>query len=386
MSGARLTVLMVSDVYFPRINGVSTSIETFRRALVTHGVDVRLVVPRYSDEPDEAGIFRVPGRAVPGDPEDRLVQWRAMHQAVAIAAADCDLVHVHTPFVAHYAGVEAARHHRRAVLLTYHTFFEEYLHHYAPLLPGTLLRTLARRVSRSQCNAVDAVVVPSQAMRERLLGYGTTTPLHVLPTGIPLQAFANAHDTGFRERHAIAEDAPLALYVGRLAHEKNLSFLLDVAARAARRLPRFVLAIAGQGPAVASLRAQAHRAGLDAHLRFIGYLDRNHELPACYACADAFAFASRTETQGLVLLEAMASGLPVVALAAMGTHDILAAGRGTIAPPDDPEAFSDALVGLLSDPTRRQRMSADARAHASEWADEAMACRLAALYRQLAAR
>ena len=96
-----MRVLMVSDVYFPRVNGVSTSIETFRRALVEHGVEVRLVVPRYGNEGDLPGIVRVPGRPVPGDREDRLVGWRAMHRAVLVAARDCDLIHVQTPFVAH---------------------------------------------------------------------------------------------------------------------------------------------------------------------------------------------------------------------------------------------------------------------------------------------
>ena len=106
-----IRVLMVSDVYFPRINGVSTSMETFRRALAGLGIDVRLIVPRYGDEADEAGVIRIPGRRLPNDPEDRLLPWRAMHRRVREAAADCDLIHVQTPFVAHYAGLAAARHH-----------------------------------------------------------------------------------------------------------------------------------------------------------------------------------------------------------------------------------------------------------------------------------
>ena len=89
-----LRVLMTSDVYFPRINGVSTSMATFRSALLAHGIDVRLVVPRYGLEGDEEGIVRVAGRAVPGDPEDRMVGWRAMREAVRSAAADCDVLHV----------------------------------------------------------------------------------------------------------------------------------------------------------------------------------------------------------------------------------------------------------------------------------------------------
>ena len=135
-----MRVLMVSDVYFPRVNGVSTSIETFRQCLRELGVEVRLVVPRYGDEPDEPGIIRVAGRPVPGDREDRLVGWRAMHKAVLAAAADCDLIHIQTPFIAHYAGLKAARRLGLPVLATYHTLFEEYLQHYAPFLPGDWLK------------------------------------------------------------------------------------------------------------------------------------------------------------------------------------------------------------------------------------------------------
>ena len=118
-------------------------------------------------------------------------------------------------------------------------------------------------------------------------------------------------------------------------------------------------------------------------VQFIGYLDRRTELPDCYAAADVFAFASRTETQGLVLLEAMAAGLPVVALAEMGTVDILGAGRGAIVPDDNPYAFSLALGRVLLDADLRNRLAADGRLYASEWSDDLLAGRMAELYRQI---
>ena len=135
-----MRVLMVSDVYFPRVNGVSTSIETFRRTLDGQGIEVRLVVPRYGNEAEEPGVARVAGWPVPGDREDRLVGWRAMHRAVLAAARGCDLIHVQTPFVAHYAGLAAGRALGLPVLATYHTLFEEYLQHYARFLPAGWLR------------------------------------------------------------------------------------------------------------------------------------------------------------------------------------------------------------------------------------------------------
>lgn len=380
-----MRVLMVSDVYFPRVNGVSTSIETFRRTLAGQGVEVRLVVPRYGNEPEETGVVRVAGRPVPGDPEDRLVGWRAMHRAVEQAAADCDLVHIQTPFIAHYAGLKAARRHGIPAVATYHTLFEEYLQHYAPFLPKGWLKGQARAFSRRQCNALDAVVVPSTAMGERLRGYGVTAPIRVLPTGIPLDRFRQGDRAAFRQRHGIPPDRPVALFVGRVAHEKNISFLLEAVAEARLACPDVLLVVTGEGPAQEDLRRRAAELGLADAVRFVGYLDRARELPACYAAADVFVFASRTETQGLVLLEAMAAGLPVIALSAMGTSDILDPGRGCFSPPDDPVKFGTAIARFLGRRDAWADLGRDAAAYAAEWSDGAMAGRLAELYSTLEA-
>lgn len=377
-----IRVLMVSDVYFPRINGVSTSMETFRRALARQDVEVRLAVPRYADEADEPGVVRVAGRRLPNDPEDRLLSWRGMHRAVRAAAAGCDLIHIQTPFVAHYAGLAAARHHNLPALVTYHTLFEEYLQHYVPFLPAGWLRGLARRFSRRQCNSVDAVVVPSSAMAQRLASYGVRTPMAILPTGIPLARFAGGDGAAFRASHGIAPEQPLALFVGRVAHEKNIGFLLDAFGHALAHRPDALLLITGEGPAMDDLRRQADRLGIADSVRFLGYLDRQRALPDCYAAANLFVFASRTETQGLVLLEALAAGTPVVALSAMGTADILADTPGCIAPPDDPRAFGEIVGTLLADPAASQALASQTSQAAAHWSDDATAERLAHFYRQ----
>ncbi|MBI4741030.1 MAG: glycosyltransferase [Betaproteobacteria bacterium] len=382
-----MRVLMVSDVYFPRVNGVSTAIQTCRRTLAGHGVEVRLVAPDYGGACGEPWISRVPSRPVPRDPEDRLMRRSALREAVAAEVArGCDLVHIQTPFLAHYAGHRAASGAGIPVIATYHTLFEEYLQHYAPFVPAGWLRGMARRFSRAQCNALDAVIVPSQAVRQRLAGYGVTAPLHVRPTGVPahrLNPRASAGRDAFRARYGIDPARPVALFVGRVAHEKNIGFLLDVADLARASLPDLLLLVAGEGPALAALRAAVAARGLAANVRFLGYLDRGRELPECYAAADVFVFASRTETQGLVLLEAMAAGLPVVALAAMGTLDILGARRGALVPPDDPAAFAADLLALLRDDALRRRLARDARDTANEWLDETLAGRMAELYRHM---
>ncbi len=382
-----MRILMVSDVYFPRVNGVSTAIQTYREALAARGIEVSLVAPDYGSTCAEPWIARVPSRPVPRDPEDRLVRWGAMRAAVdAAVARGCDLVHVQTPFFAHYAGLGAARRAGLPVIATYHTLFEEYLQHYAPLVPAGWLRSLARRLSRSQCNALDAVIVPSQAIHQRLADYGVTSPLHILPTGVPLERFTAAGSVGrqaFRARHGIDPARPVALYVGRVAHEKNIDFLLDVAEQARHSLPELLLLIAGEGPALPALRDAVGRRGLSTQVQFVGYLDRRTELPDCYAAADVFVFASRTETQGLVLLEAMAAGLPVVALAAMGTLDILGPRRGAVVPDDNPSAFALTLVNVLRDADHRRRLAREGLEYVVEWSDDTLAGRLADLYRQI---
>lgn len=379
-----MRVLMVSDVYFPRINGVSTAIQTYREALAAHGVEVSLVAPDYGNVCAEPWVSRVSARQVPRDPEDRLVRWGAMRSAVdAAVARGCDLIHVQTPFLAHYAGHGAARRAGLPVIATYHTLFEEYLQHYAPFVPAGWLRSMARRFSRSQCNALNAVIVPSQAIHRRLSDYGVTSPLHILPTGIPLGRFGGLGREAFRARHGIDQARPVALYVGRVAHEKNIDFLLDVVDLARESLPDLLLLIAGEGPALAALRESVAARGLSGNVQFLGYLDRRSELPDCYAAADLFAFASRTETQGLVLLEAMAAGLPVVALAAMGTIDILGARRGALVPEDNPAAFALEVVDVLRNEDLRRRLARDGRDYANEWSDETLAGRMADLYRQI---
>jgi len=379
-----MRVLMLSDVYFPRVNGVSTSIETFRARLGEQGVTVQLIAPDYAvDSSREAALQRIPGQPVPGDPEDRRMVWSILKEAAYTAAKACDIVHIQTPFLAHYAGLRAARAFGKPVIATYHTLFEEYLQHYAPWLPAAWLRATARRFSRGQCNDLDAVVVPSTAMHHRLREYGVRVPLHVLPTGIPLSRFRQGHGTAFRRQHGLSPETPIALYVGRVAHEKNIDFLIDVLHRLRHDVPDLTLLITGEGPARAGLQAQVEQLDLATRVRFLGYLDRQRELPDAYAAADVFVFASRTETQGLVLLEAMAMGLPVIALAEMGTKDILMPGRGCLVPGDSIEAFAASVQHFFQDADMRKRLQRTARETAHEWSDETLATRLAALYASL---
>jgi len=382
-------VLFISDVYFPRVNGVSTSIRTFRQDLGSHGVDTRLVAPHYDcppAAPEEQGVLRVPAARVPRDPEDRRMRWRALTRALdALPASEFDLVHIHTPFIAHYAGVRFARRANIACVATCHTFFEEYLHHYVPVLPRRLAKLLARSFTRSQCAAVHALIAPSEPMRAVLTGYGVTTPIHVLPTGLAADRFRAGDGRAFRARAGIDAQRPLLTYIGRVAHEKNIGFLVQVFRRVLASVPEALLVIAGEGPARASLRRQVAHLGLEGRVHFAGYLERDSALLDCYAAADVFVFASRTETQGLVLLEAMAQGAPVVSTAELGTRSILASGCGALIVPEQQQQFAAAVVRVLSDARLRAALAARGRAYARNWSSAAMARRLAELYAELRA-
>jgi glycosyltransferase involved in cell wall biosynthesis len=377
-------ILKVSDVYFPRVNGVSTSIQTFRRSLRQLGHETVLVAPAYPGQPadDEPGIVRVPSRGVPRDPEDRMMRYRDLVASVRalVAGGGFDAVHVHTPFLAHYAALDARRRFGLPVVETYHTYFEEYLYHYVPLVPGALLRFLARRLTVSQCNAVDLLVVPSEAMLGVLRRYGVRARTVVIPTGIELERFRRGDGERFRRLHGIDAGRPVLAHISRVAFEKNIDFIVRSFARVHAARPDALLLIAGEGPAETRLRSLAVRLGLADAIRFLGYLDRAAALRDCYSAADIFVFASRTETQGLVLLEAMALGVPVVSTAVLGTADVLRGAEGAIVVEEDEAGFAAAVLDLIRDPGARARLASGGPVAASRWSATAQAQRLAQLY------
>jgi 1,2-diacylglycerol 3-alpha-glucosyltransferase len=378
--------LIVSDVYFPRVNGVSTSIRSFRTDLVRLGVDSTLVAPQYGKVAEDAQdeVLRVPSRSVPLDPEDRIMNRGALRRCLAaVPREQSTLVHIQTPFLAHYAGLGLARERGVPVIATCHTYFEDYLHHYLPLLPRFAASWLARSVMTRQLNAVDAVVSPSDQVRQRLLAYGVTRPIHVIPTGMTEDRFATGDGQRFRERLGIGARQPLLLNVGRVAFEKNLSFLLAMFTRVHRMQADALLVIAGEGPARNALVREAATLGLGDSVRFVGNLDRDTQLNDCYAAADVFVFASRTETQGLVLLEAMAQARPVVSTACLGTRSVLTPESGAMVVDEDEEDFARAVMAALRDPARSGEQGEKGRRWAARWSSRSMALRMSELYHEV---
>ncbi|MCX7191883.1 MAG: glycosyltransferase [Candidatus Methylopumilus sp.] len=379
-----MNILFISDVFFPRVNGVSTSINTFATELRALGHQVTLIAPSYTDEDkQEEWIVRVPSHKIYFDPEDRLMNFGKLKALLPwVRDKHFDVIHIHTPFTAHYVGIHFGKKLDIPVVETYHTFFEDYLHHYLPFIPQFISRKLARTISRRQCNAVDGIVSPSKPMLDVLKQYGIKTPAEVVATGLDDSSFANVDGEHFRMSHDIPLTQPMLLFVGRVAHEKNIGFLLEMHVKLIRNHPDALLVITGEGPAEESIKHSIEKLGISNKVRMIGYLDRSHELIACYKAADIFVFASKSETQGLVLLEAMAQGTVVVAIAELGTKSILIEGEGVLIAKDDINDFADKVSILLSDAPKRQMIGEKGRQYAQEkWGAGVLAKKVVKFYK-----
>lgn len=376
---------MISDVYFPRINGVSTSIKSFRDELISMGHEVTLIAPRYfNDDEESESLIRIPARKIPFDPEDRLFKRQDVKRITQeLKDKQFDIIHIETPFSAHYEGLRLAKALNIPVVETYHTHFEEYFYHYLPLVPKGVTKSIARQFSRWQCNKVDGIIVPSQAMKEVLEEYGVIKPIEIIPTGMDRYFFNIGNGKAFREKHNIPIDKPVLLHIGRIAHEKNIDFLVHVVNQLKEKIPDILLVIAGEGPALEHLKNLSKKLKLEQNIKFLGYLDRQTELLDCYASGDIFIFASRTETQGLVLLEAMAQGIPVVSTAKLGTVDILSPEQGCIIAEENIDDFSSKLLNVLEDKTLHDRLQEEAPEYAKSWSCSEMAKKVLKYYESI---
>lgn len=380
-----MKILFISDVYFPRVNGVSTSIKTFIEQLVALGHQVDLIAPDYGgSSTNEKHIKRVSARSIYFDPEDRLMRYsKALKLLPELKKIGYDIIHINTPFIAHYLGLKLAKQLGIPCVETYHTFFEDYLHHYLPWIPQWGARSIARAISRKQCNAVDALVVPSQPMLDVLRTYGINTQASVIPTGLQDASFVKADGLRFKQQHGIENNRPMLLYVGRVAYEKNIPFLFEMTKVLAERYPNVLLVVAGEGPAEGALHKLATILKIQDNVHFIGYLDRNTALNDCYKSADVFVFSSKSETQGLVLLEAMAQSTPVVAIAELGTASILVEGEGALISPDNKTIFADKVAQLIENRDQRDALGKRAKNYVvKQWTAEVQAKRMVSFYEQ----
>ena len=214
-------------------------------------------------------------------------------------------------------------------------------------------------------------------------GYGITTPRTVLPTGIDLREFAGGSGVRFREQHGIAADRPTLVTVSRLATEKNIGFLLRVVQRLVAQFPKLLFIIAGEGPDSGRLKKLSASLGLQDNVYFVGNLDRRTTLLDCYRAGDLFVFASPTETQGLVLIEAMALGVPIISTAVMGTATVLHEARSACISAEDESAFAGHVARLLNTPVERAALSEAGPLDAEAWSTVGLMKQVVGLYARL---
>lgn len=377
-----MRILMISDVYFPRINGVSTSIKTFRKELTNLGHEVKLIAPDYrKKDTDNDWIFRIPSRYLPMDPEDRMMKQKYIHLLKdRLKLEKYDIVHIQTPFIAHNTGIQLSRMLNVPRIESYHTHFEECLHHYIPWMPKAITKFSTSCFNRKQCNEVDALIVPSKPMHDILIQQGIKTPIEIIATGIDDTFFKQGNGHGFRERYGIPDNRPVLAHIGRIAYEKNIDFLLHMVVKLRERIPDILLIIAGEGPAENYLRKLAGTLKIENNILFVGYLERSTTLLDCYSAANVFVFSSKVETQGLVLLESMAQGIPVVSISMMGTNDILDAGKGALIANDDTTDFANKVYALLNDAELHRKLSYEANEYARTWSASSFAVKTIELY------
>ncbi len=379
----RVRVGLFTDSFKPYVSGVVRSIEVLRRGLAGRGHRVFVFAPRYpGDAEREDGVFRFCSLPSPTHGEFRLglpLSWRL---GDTVRRLGLDIVHVHSPFLMGWLGLRCARRHRLPLVFTYHTFYHHYVH-YFPFARSWAARAVTAWSARF-AGACDLVVAPSPGAAAFLREIGVGSPLAVVPTGVDLDLLARGNGLAFRRRHGL-EGVPLLLYVGRVAREKDLPFLLRAFGSVSAAVPAARLVVTGDGPALEEVRALAGAEGLEARVVFTGRLE-GAELAGCYRAADVFVFPSLTETQGLVLAEAMAAGLPVVARRAAALGAVLDDGREGFLCAGDEEEFARLAALLLRDAGLRRRMGDMARRRAERFSAVEMVGRLEEYYLELLPR
>jgi 1,2-diacylglycerol 3-alpha-glucosyltransferase len=375
---APLTIGMFTDTYVPEVNGVVTSLVSTARALRRRGHRVIIVGPAHPEGDEEhPDVFHLRSTAFPFYPSLRMAFPLPAKLVTALPSVPFDVVHAHTFFFIGCLGAYLARRRGVPLFFTYHTRFEDYLH-YLPV-HRQISRPQTVWLSREFCNRCDRVIAPTRDTAELLRSYGVTAPFAVLPGGIDREEFG-----GTQPEPAViaqARPGPVALFVGRLGQEKNLDFLLEGFARAVRAVPGARLVIVGDGPYRAHLTERVAALGCEGCVFFAGRVAQR-DLGAFYANADVFVFSSLTETQGLVLVEAMAHGLPVVAVDCAVTREIVAGEAGVLVPAD-PDAFAAAILRVVTESAgHRERRRLAAREAAEPFSIDAVARSLEALYRQ----
>lgn len=385
-SSEPLRIAMFTNNYLPFIGGVPISIERLNRGLQQLGQTVRILAPTYTQpgsDPDNDSVFRCPGlfNVHLGDfPVANIFSRRIKR---AFRSFNCDVVHVHHPFWLGKKGLRLAKKHGRPVIFTYHTRLERYTHYFP--VPGKALKNLVAHILIKRfANRCDAIITPTPSTEEYLRHLGVSALIETLPTGISTEAYTcwtEAQIAALRRRYA-EDDEALLISVSRMAREKNLDFLIDGLHKARELAPRFKCLLVGDGPEKNRLEEKVRRLGLADTVTFTGNLSPD-EVTGHYLAADLFVFASTSETQGMVLVEAMAGGCPVVAVRASGVYDVIHNGHNGFMVAESTESWADTVTMLLEHPDHLSALSNNSRSFAENFSEEKIAEQVLALYRRV---
>ena len=394
-----MKIVMFTDAYWPRVNGVTVSVDSFSRALVNEGHDVLIICSSYPEdvktpislqkddqEIKVPKIIRVPSLPAFITKEDRIAKFDKLYWVFKkVDQFDPDIIHINTEMMIAEFGFWYARTHNLPDVYTFHTMWEDYAPNYLPMFPVFMVKYVIRKVLRSVLSRSYRVIVPTLQIGQAAQKYKSGLKSFLLPTGIDKKVFEHDEKTisAFREKMDIIfpqlKNKRILLFAGRIGKEKNIGFLLRILPKILEKHPDTVLLIAGNGSDLEYYQEEARRIGIESNCIFAGYFDRK-DLALVYAISDVFVFPSLTDTQGLVTLEAMLSGTPVVAIGALGTLSVMGGDNGGFMVKDDREEFTGRVLELLEDPDLRQRKSQEARLHASSWSIEVLTERLLDFY------
>ncbi|MGQ9756344.1 MAG: glycosyltransferase [Desulfotomaculales bacterium] len=377
-----MRVAVFTDSYWPYTSGVVRSISTTIDELAALGCEVFVFAPRYRgvNKENKEKVFRFLALPSPTNPGYNIAIPFSPRLGLTLKRLRVDLVHTHSPFLLGRLGARHGHSLGLPVVFTYHTLYEEYVH-YFPFI-RSITRSFTKRICVGFCNRVDLVITPTEIITKHISDMGVRTPIKKLPSGIRLGEFTGGNRRWFRERLGIREEEDVLLYVGRVGREKNLLFLLDAYREIVNAWPKARLVLVGGGPELPTIRSVAEEWGLGDRVILAGPVapaDVRH----CYAGADVFVFPSLTETQGLVIVEAKAAGLPAVAVRAFGVTEMIVDGADGFLVDLDREVFAKRVLCLLGNPALRHKMAQNARENALNFSAERMARELMRCYETL---
>jgi glycosyltransferase involved in cell wall biosynthesis len=375
-----LKIGIFTDSYLPYTSGVVRSIQTFKEELTRLGHDVFIFAPSYRNCNNESRVFRFASIPSLTNPDFSLAVPFSLRLKPIIQDLQLDLIHVHSPFLLGRLGAKYARKEGIPLIFTYHTLYEEYVH-YVPFAK-TFTREIAQRVSRDFCNQCDMVIVPTAIIADYLQNIGVTVNISKVPTGIKIERFQTGDRNWLRQRFKIDPGNKILLFVGRLGQEKNIGLLLESFSQVHREINQTTLVLVGGGPEEDELRNEAKRLGIDESVVFTGTLPPE-EVANAYAGADLFVFSSISETQGIVIAEAKAAGLPVVAVGAYGVCEMVEHGIDGYLTEPEPMKLAEHISYVLKHDSLREQMSRRARTNATKLSSSNCTAQLVGCYTNL---